>query len=116
MDALIFRESQFEFDHQDDTIMWAVKSIQRSFNLNRNVCTKSIGIIGVPFGKGAGKEGAEHGPKALRDSGLIDEIKSISPSIDVKDYGDVHYDAMNCNGRKINNLKNLEHVAAYNKA
>lgn len=100
--------------------MWAVKSLKRGFELNRSFSTKSInkiGIIGVPFGKGAGKPGAEHGPKALRDSGLIDEIKSVSPSIDVKDYGDVHYEIMKkSNGRTINNLKYLEHVAACNKA
>lgn len=70
----------------------------------------------MPFGRGAGKEGAEHGPKALRDSGLIDDIKTISPNIDVKDYGDVQYETLNCNGRKINNLKYLAHVAACNKA
>jgi arginase len=52
----------------------------------------------------------------LRDAGLIDEIKNISSNIDVKDYGDVHYELMNSNGRKIHNLNNLEHVSACNKA
>lgn len=96
--------------------MWAVKSYKRGFQLSRNLSSKSIGIIGVPFGKGAGKQGAEYGPKALRDSGLIDEIKIISSSIDVKDYGDVQYEPLTSNGRKIDNLKYLEHVAACNKA
>ena len=101
--------------------MWALRAFRpdKRFQLSfiRTLSsTKQIGIIGVPFGKGAGKSGAENGPKALRESGLIDEIKSISLSIDVKDYGDVRYDLTKSNGRKINNLKELEHVAACNKA
>jgi arginase len=54
------------------------------------------------------------GPKALRDAGLIDEIKGISANI--IDYGDVHYELMKSNGRRINNLKELEHVSACNEA
>lgn len=101
--------------------MWALRAFRTDqrfqLNLRRTISgTKQIGIIGVPFGKAAGKGGTENGPKALRDSGLIDEIKSISPNIDVKDYGDVHYELVKSNGRKINNLKHLEHVAACNKA
>lgn len=97
--------------------MWASKALRSLKSVvSRNICTKSIGVIGVPFDKGASKRGANNGPKALRDAGLIDEIKSISASIDVKDYGDVHYELMKSNGRKINNLKELEHVAACNKA
>jgi arginase len=97
--------------------MWATK-VLRSFKSiqSKSVCTQSIGIVGVPFDKGAGRRGANKGPKALRDAGLIDEIKSISPKIDVKDYGDVHYELMKSNGRNTNNLKELEHVAACNKA
>lgn len=83
---------------------------------SRSWSAKAIGILGVPFGKGAGQSGAEGGPKALRDAGLIEEIKSISPDINVKDYGDVHYEPMEAHGRKIDNLKYLEHVAACNKA
>jgi arginase len=82
----------------------------------RSLSTKSVGIVGVPYGNGAGKVGAGQAPKALRDSGLIDEIRSISAKIDVKDYGDVHYELTSSNGRKINNLRELKHVAAYNKA
>ena len=98
--------------------MWATKGLLCSLRLikSRNICTKSIGIVGVPFDKGAGKRGVDNGPKALRNAGLIDEIKGISANIDVKDYGDVHYELMKSNGRKINNLKELEHVAAMNQA
>jgi arginase len=65
---------------------------------------------------GASKRGADTGPAALREAGLIDEIKQISSNIDVKDYGDVHYELMSSNGRKIHNLKELDHVAACNRA
>lgn len=107
--------------HSRRTIMWSLRTLNNLKRcqisvLSQNVCTKAIGIIGAPFGKGAGKSGAEHGPKALREAGLIDEIKSISQNIDLKDYGDVHYELMKSNGRKINNLKELEHVASCNKA
>lgn len=101
--------------------MWASR-VFRNFQKvqlgahGRSLSSKAIGIIGVPFDKGAGTRGANHGPKVLRESGLIEEIKGISPNIDVKDYGDVHYELMKANGRKINNLKELEHVAACNKA
>lgn len=97
--------------------MWASKVLRSLKSIqSRNVYTKSVGIVGVPFDKGASKRGANNGPKALRDAGLIDEIKGISASIDVKDYGDVHYELMKSNGRKIHNLKELEHVAACSKA
>lgn len=97
--------------------MWASKALCtfKRFQ-SRSLSTKAIGIIGVPFDKGAATRGANQGPKALRESGLIDEIRSISGNIDVKDYGDVHYELTKSNGRKINNLKQLEHVAACNKA
>jgi arginase len=101
--------------------MWATRAFH-TFNKiqfsarGRYLSTKAIGIIGVPFDKGAGKQGVIHGPKVLREAGLIDEIRAISENIDVKDYGDVHYDLKTSNGRKINNLKELKHVAACSKA
>lgn len=99
--------------------MWTNKVLRRFQGIRahaRCASGKSVGIVGVPFDKGAGTRGAEHGPKALRDAGLIDEIRGISDDIDVKDYGDVHYELTKANGRRINNLKQLEHVAACNKA
>lgn len=82
--------------------------------------SQSVGIIGVPFDKGAGKRGVNEGPKALREAGLIDEIKSISQKLDVKDYGDVHYDLSNSSDVKLEGeygrIKELNHVAACNQA
>lgn len=97
--------------------MWTSKAV-RCFKpiFARDLSTKSVGIVGVPFDKGAGKRGVDLGPKALRDSGLIDDIKNVSPSIIVKDYGDIEYESSKTNARKICNLKALEHVAACNKA
>ncbi|CRK96985.1 CLUMA_CG010303, isoform A [Clunio marinus] len=105
--------------------MWALKTSQNFSKLSSSAflrslhsetTAKGIGIIGVPFDKGAGKVGTNEGPNALRDAGLIDEIRDISVNIDVKDYGDVHYELTKSSGRRINNLRNLEHVAACNKA
>lgn len=85
----------------------------------RCICSQSLGIIGVPFDKGASKRGASEGPKALREAGLIDEIKSISKKLDVKDYGDVHYDVLNSSDESVGELehiKELKHVAACSHA
>lgn len=46
---------------------------------------------------------------------MINEIKQISPNIDIQDYGDVEYEVVNSSGRKIANLNDLGHVAACNK-
>lgn len=101
--------------------MWAARTFRNFKRLELNFLrkvsgSKAIGIVGVPFDKGAGKRGTVKGPQALRDAGLIDEIKDISPNIDIKDYGDVHYELTKSKGRKINNLKELDHVSAVNKA
>lgn len=87
----------------------------------RCISSQSIGIIGVPFDKGAGKKGVNEGPKALRDAGLIDEIRSISQKLDVKDYGDVHYDVLSQNTSdetvgEFCKIKELNHVAACSEA
>lgn len=74
----------------------------KSVNILRIACTNSmcrrglaiidmekVGIIGVPFGKGQRRGGVQHGPKAIRDAGLIQEIHSFNQNVDVKDYGDI---------------------------
>lgn len=97
-----------------------LSSFLPKFNITtRCKSSQSIGIIGVPFDKGAGKRGVNEGPKALRDAGLIDEIKSISEKLDVKDYGDVSYDLLassKVSGGEYKNIKELKHVAACNQA
>uniref|UniRef100_A0A182K929 Arginase n=1 Tax=Anopheles christyi TaxID=43041 RepID=A0A182K929_9DIPT len=71
-----------------------------------------IGIVGVPFDKGQRKKGVGLGPKAIRDAGLIDHIQEISPKLNIKDFGDIQYEALNFQGRKVGNMKKLEHVAS----
>lgn len=74
----------------------------KNINILRSVCTNSVcrrglatintektGIIGVPFGKGQRRSGVHHGPKAIRDAGLIQEIQSFNQNVDIKDYGDI---------------------------
>lgn len=57
--------------------------------LATNANTQKVGIIGVPFSKGAKVSGVQLGPKAIRDAGLVKEINDFHPDVDIKDYGDV---------------------------
>lgn len=57
--------------------------------LSTTAYSQKIGIIGVPFGKGQRRSGADLGPKAIRDAGLIQEILDFNQNVDIKDYGDV---------------------------
>lgn len=100
-------------------IMWAAKALKNLPKLLANVrfaSGKAVGIIGVPFDKGAGTRGADLGPQALRHAGLLDELRHMSADMDVKDYGNIHYEVFKASGRRINNLNHLEHVAACNEA
>lgn len=64
-----------------------------NFCLSRCFSTKNqfskVGIIGVPFSKGQKRSGVAHGPKFIRDAGLLSEIKDFNENVDIKDYGDV---------------------------
>ncbi|XP_052563992.1 arginase, hepatic [Culex pipiens pallens] len=73
---------------------------------------EKIGIVGVPFEKGQRKKGVGLGPKAIREAGLIDSIQEISNKLDIRDYGDIRYEALNLQGRLAANMKKLEHVAS----
>lgn len=47
---------------------------------NNNKCwkpLKKVGIIGVPFEKGQKKYGVSIAPAAIRDSGLIEQLRDI---------------------------------------
>ncbi|XP_053692591.1 arginase, hepatic [Sabethes cyaneus] len=76
---------------------------------------EKIGIIGVPFEKGQRKQGVGLGPKAIREAGLIDAIQEISYRLNIRDYGDINYEALNLSGRLTVNMKMLEHVASCTK-
>ncbi|XP_067635876.1 arginase, hepatic [Eurosta solidaginis] len=53
-----------------------------------------LGIIGVPFSKGQGKEGVEKGPALLRQHGLVSLLEQVTyGSMEVHDYGDLKFEA-----------------------
>ncbi|XP_055595716.1 arginase, hepatic [Uranotaenia lowii] len=76
---------------------------------------EKIGIVGVPFEKGQRKKGVGLGPKAIREAGLIDSIQEISSKLDIRDFGDIRYEALDLAGRGASNMKKLEHVASCTK-
>jgi arginase len=47
---------------------------------------RAIGLLGVPTNSSGTIDGVAHGPKVLRDQGLVDAIRHHA---DVRDYGDV---------------------------
>jgi len=49
--------------------------------------TSKVGLIGVPYNVGWGGPGVDEGARALRDAGLVDELKRVVG--EVVDYGDV---------------------------
>nr|XP_029729328.1 arginase, hepatic-like [Aedes albopictus] len=81
----------------------------------RKINYEKIGIVGVPFEKGQRKKGVGLGPKAIREAGLLDSIQEISNKLDIRDYGDIQYEALNLQGRLATNMKQLEHVASCTK-
>ncbi|XP_058820906.1 arginase, hepatic-like [Topomyia yanbarensis] len=87
------------------------KSLEKCKKINY----EKIGIVGVPFEKGQRKQGVGLGPKAIREAGLIDSIQEISHRLNIRDYGDIHYEALNLSGRQTVNMRMLEHVASCTK-
>nr|AHA36868.2 mitochondrial arginase-2 [Heteropneustes fossilis] len=50
----------------------------------------SVAIVGAPFSKGQKRRGVEHGPKAIRDAGLVDRLRSLENA--VHDFGDLRFE------------------------
>lgn len=73
-------------------LVWKIQSnincLSRRFHSNAN---KKVGIVGAPMSKGQGLEGVDMGPKAIRSGGLITALEELG--VDVKDYGDIPFDA-----------------------
>ncbi|CAB1335671.1 unnamed protein product [Coregonus sp. 'balchen'] len=45
-----------------------------------NTCqsrARSVVVLGAPFSKGQKRRGVEHGPKAIRDAGLIERLSNL---------------------------------------
>lgn len=68
------------------------------------------GIVGVPFNKGQPLGGVALGPQAIRDGGLVKDIKGFNPWIDIQDYGDVneHSATITNTGTLPENMRNYE--------
>ncbi|XP_034139692.1 arginase-1 isoform X1 [Drosophila guanche] len=55
------------------------------------VAEQSLGIIGVPFAKGQGKQGVELAPDLLRQSNLRQVLQSSHDGLVIRDYGNLQY-------------------------
>lgn len=70
-----------------------------------------IGVIGVPYSKGQPKAGVEFGPFAIRQTGFVEELKSLGHS--VTDHGDVKVDL--AEDRMVGLVKNSTSIGVINK-
>uniref|UniRef100_H3DMU9 Arginase n=1 Tax=Tetraodon nigroviridis TaxID=99883 RepID=H3DMU9_TETNG len=50
---------------------------------------QSVAVLGAPFSRGQKRRGVEHGPKVIRDAGLIDRLSALDYS--VHDFGDLTF-------------------------
>lgn len=50
---------------------------------------QSVAVLGAPFSKGQKRRGVEHGPKAIRDAGLIERLSNLD--YPVHDFGDLSF-------------------------
>ncbi|KAM8834409.1 arginase-2, mitochondrial [Synchiropus picturatus] len=53
---------------------------------------QSVAVLGAPFSRGQKRRGVEHGPKVIRDAGLIERLSSLEYS--VHDFGDLKFQHM----------------------
>lgn len=51
--------------------------LQKVFKRCLHVKETNVGIVGIPCEKGQKKSGVALGPQALRDGGLIEELKNL---------------------------------------
>uniref|UniRef100_A0A671L562 arginase n=1 Tax=Sinocyclocheilus anshuiensis TaxID=1608454 RepID=A0A671L562_9TELE len=49
----------------------------------------SVAVLGAPFSKGQKRRGVEHGPKAIRDAGLVERLSNLDYA--VHDFGDLTF-------------------------
>ncbi|XP_074659644.1 arginase-1-like [Tubulanus polymorphus] len=69
-----------------------------------------ISIVGVPLKDGQSKDGVDQGPAAIRQAGLIDELKKMKLS--VFDYGDVEVSVTNDDDSKPHGINRVKSVGA----
>ncbi|XP_013421375.1 arginase, hepatic isoform X2 [Lingula anatina] len=66
-----------------------------------------VGVIGVPSCKGQSAGGVQHGPKALRQAGIIDKLTQLG--VEVYDYGDLVFEQFD-DDTPILGLKNPKNI------
>uniref|UniRef100_A0A1A8PF18 Arginase n=1 Tax=Nothobranchius rachovii TaxID=451742 RepID=A0A1A8PF18_9TELE len=67
-----------------------VSCLLRTQLRHRSHCrAKSVAVLGAPFSGGQKRRGVEHGPKVIRDAGLIERLSSLDYS--VHDFGDLSF-------------------------
>ncbi|XP_077394680.1 arginase-2, mitochondrial [Festucalex cinctus] len=50
---------------------------------------QSVAVLGAPFSRGQRRRGVEHGPKVIRDAGLIERLSGLDYA--VHDFGDLNF-------------------------
>uniref|UniRef100_A0A4W5QCB9 Arginase n=1 Tax=Hucho hucho TaxID=62062 RepID=A0A4W5QCB9_9TELE len=63
--------------------------LRTQFNNTCQSRTHSVAVLGAPFSKGQKRRGVEHGPKAIRDAGLIERLSHLD--FPVQDFGDLSF-------------------------
>lgn len=87
-------------------------SITFSRLFSSNPSLTKVGIIGVPFNKGQKLNGVAYGPNAIRNGGLIENIKEFNEHVNILDYGDViESDGTLLNGENV--PKNMGNFAIF---
>ncbi|XP_028853041.1 arginase-2, mitochondrial [Denticeps clupeoides] len=56
----------------------------------------SVAVLGAPFSKGQKRRGVEHGPKAIRDAGLVERLSQLD--YHVHDFGDLSFQHLEMDG------------------
>lgn len=73
---------------------------------------RKIALIGVPIDLGAGTQGTNLGPEAIRIAGMVKRLEAIGYSVD--DRGDIPADRGNAKIVEGTNLKNLKEIVKVN--
>ncbi|XP_041668999.1 arginase-2, mitochondrial [Cheilinus undulatus] len=74
--------------------------------------THSVAVLGAPFSRGQKRRGVEHGPKAIRDAGLMERLAALDYT--VHDFGDLNFQYLEKDESYIN-VQSPRTVGAANK-
>ncbi|KAG7229190.1 hypothetical protein INR49_013133 [Caranx melampygus] len=74
--------------------------------------SQSVAVLGAPFSRGQKRRGVEHGPKVIRDAGLMERLSGLDYS--VHDFGDLNFRHLE-NDEPYMDVKFPRNVGAANK-